>query len=760
MDQGQRINLLSRLISEPEISKQLRPRKQSYDYTSISLSKPQLITEMQNEGWEIDKQHKTSVKLKKQKKTDIAFEDKVWSLFALMGFKVLNRDRHLNLPYNTKQNLTQQIDVFAKDDETVLLVECKTSDQLNKKVDFKKELEATKGQMSGLIGTVQHKLFPDEHLKIKYIFATKNIALGDQDRERIKNLNGVYFDEETIDYYLELYKHLGLAARYQLLGMLFQGQDIPEIDNKIPAVRGKMGPHTYYSFSIEPEKLLKIGYVLHRSRVNSDLIPTYQRLIKKSRLAKIKDFIDEDEGYFANSIVISLDSYGKNLQFDLANTQSDSSITSVGILHLPKKYMSAYIIDGQHRLYGYSESRYKTTNSIPVVAFVDLDRSEQVKLFMDINENQKAVPKNLRSTLDADLKWNSDSYSEQFTALSSRIAIKLGEARTSPLFGLVSIGEDKRIITQDPIIKALKEGNLIGSATKKSIERMGTFYRGDIDDSYAKLSAFLIAVLDRIKDGLPEEWGSDNSAVTNNRTIYALIRILSDIVDHGLKQGIFKENSSVKEIVEKSNVFIDAIVDYYKKITPEQKQNLSVKLGYGAYVYYWRNLQKVIRNQYPQFQPPGLDEYEEKESKQFNTEAFDLISRIEKTLNRKFKQLLMEYYGDNWFEMGVPENIQDDAAMLAQKKKRQEKRAVSPWSCLYLINYRSIAMKNVNWTQIFEREVTLPDEINKRGGKDAKTEWMQRLSDLRNQIAHNSSISKEEFDFIVEMNEFINGDTA
>ena len=25
-----------------------------------------------------------------------------------------------------------------------------------------------------------------------------------------------------------------------------------------------MGGHTYYSFSIEPEKLLKIGYVLHK----------------------------------------------------------------------------------------------------------------------------------------------------------------------------------------------------------------------------------------------------------------------------------------------------------------------------------------------------------------------------------------------------------------------------------------------------------------------------------------------------------------
>ena len=65
------------------------------------------------------------------------------------------------------------------------------------------------------------------------------------------------------------------------------------------------------------------------------------------------------------------------------------TISKIGILHIPKRYRSAYIIDGQHRLYGYSDSLYAETNTIPVVAFVDLERSEQIKLFMDINENQK-----------------------------------------------------------------------------------------------------------------------------------------------------------------------------------------------------------------------------------------------------------------------------------------------------------------------------------------------------------------------------------
>ena len=74
--------------------------------------------------------------------------------------------------------------------------------------------------------------------------------------------------------------------------------------------------------------------------------------------------------------------------------------SQIGTLHLPKQYRSVFIIDGQHRIFGYSGSKYAGKNTIPVVAMVNLEKEEQVKLFMEINENQKAVPKNLRNTLN------------------------------------------------------------------------------------------------------------------------------------------------------------------------------------------------------------------------------------------------------------------------------------------------------------------------------------------------------------------------
>lgn len=466
------------------------------------------------------------------------------------------------------------------------------------------------------------------------------------------------------------------------------------MDNMIPAIRGRMGKLTYYSFSIEPEKLLKIGYVLHRSKVNSELMPTYQRLIKKQRLAKILEFIDEKAGYFPNSIVVSLDTGGKELRFDRANTQVATTLTSIGVLHLPRKYRSAYIIDGQHRLYGYSNSRFKTTNSVPVVAFLDLDRSEQVRLFMEINENQKSVPKNLRTTLNADLLWSSDSYVDKQRALCSRIALNMGENRRSPLYNMVSIGEDKKIITTDTITRSLLNGNFIGKASKKKIDVLGTFYRGDLNKAYDDLSSYIFYCFDFVKCSLDTSWFEPNSLIVINKGVYSLLRIFSDIVDYLIERGLVKSSSSPKDVFEESKRFLKPIIDFYTNIDEKTSEELRKKYGQSGDVEYWRRLQKEIRRLIPEFNPTGLSDYEKKEYKEYNEEAYATIRDIEQYLNTTFKELLRDNFGEGWFEEGVPAQIQDSTATLAQQKRREKREEVHPWDCLRIIDYRTIALKN------------------------------------------------------------------
>lgn len=756
MTEEQKVRLFSKLIPEGEIQKNLRNRKLEY-YKESYNNGSTILEEKIADGWKIDAVLKSKTKISKIKPIDIAFEDKVWALFAQLGFKLMNKDRHFHLPYDKKNDsLTLQIDVFAKDDETVLIVECKSSNK-NKPGDFNKELEAMKSKKAGIINTIS-ALFPTTKPKFKYILATCNLGMSAEDEHRLGNIDGIHFSEEVIDYYYALNSQIGIAARYQLLGALFAGQEIPDLENRIPAIEGKMGGHTYYSFSIEPEKLLKIGYVLHRNKANENMMPTYQRLIKKNRIKEIHAFIDEEKGYFPNSIIINIVSdKNRNLVFEKSNNQVPDAISRIGVLYLPKKYRSAYIIDGQHRLYGYSNSQYKSTNTIPVVALVNLERSEQVRLFMQINENQKPVSKDLRNTLDADLLWDSESYIDQIKALKSRIAINLGESRNSPFYDKISIGEDKKAISTQQIGIALSKSDFLGKVKSREIEKLGTFYTGDLQKAYINISEYLIRCFNYLKSGLEELWVQEGNIILINKGFYGITMLLNDCVNHLLNYDIVSPASSVKEIFDETKTYLDSVIHFYKEIDDIKTNELKTAYGTPGDAKYWRTLQVALRKDFPEIYFAGLDEYLKKEEKENNETAFKYIREIENThLKVVIKQKLEEEFGKIWFKKGVPEKIYTDAIAMAAKKNREiddEEDEKEPWDQLHLIDYREIILKN--WQKLFENHYTRPGEEKISGGKEAKTKWMVELNRIRNENYHTYYVTGEELSFIEEIYDWL-----
>lgn len=747
MNENTKIELIGKLVGQKEILKLLKQKKSDDITENVD---PSEVERYISEGWKLSKEFKNSIRMSKPKNTDLALEDEVWSLFALMGYKFLNRDRNFNLPYD-KNNPTQtkQIDVFAKDDETILIVECKSSEK-NKRGDFKKELESYIGIIEGLRKSIQ-ALFPKTKFKFKFILATKNLSISEDDSKRLEKLKGVHLNEENIDYFFQLYSQLGAASKYQFLGNIFEGQEIPEMENKIPAVRGKMGGHTYYSFATEPENILKIGYVLHRNKANVNMMPTYQRLIKKSRLKSVHEFI-ENGGYFPNSIVISIDA--KNCQFDPANTQVASTISDVGILHLPKKYKSAYIIDGQHRLYGYSNSEYKNKNTIPVVAFINLSRDEQVQLFMQINENQKAVSKDLRNTLNADLLWTSENYLEQIKALCSRISIYLGEDRNSPLFNKISIGEDKKTITTQAIENALKKSKFLGKVSKNKIEEIGLIYNGDIDFTYDKLKEYLTKGFEYLSTNIKEEWEKESDGVILiNRGIYGFILLLSDILYYLNETKIIdSQKTAVNKILLEAKTYIDPIINFIKELNIEEREELKKAYGAGGENKYWRTFQKVVRDTHHKFNPEGLDEFIAKQEKQNNDRAFTIIRELETFFNQDFKNKLEDKFDKMWFKKGLPPQVNESAVALANKKNLEvenEEDEVEAWDCLTIIAYRAIAVKN--WQDVFDKDYTKPGEEKISGGKEEKTKWMVNLEQIRNKCVHSFYVDPDELRFLEEL---------
>ncbi|MFC7598018.1 DGQHR domain-containing protein [Terrabacter sp. GCM10028922] len=744
--------LRDHMLPAKSIPAETRRRLASHEFKNVL---PTAIGALEDDGWVVSDRLKRSVKMRRPKKHDVAFEDRVWAAFAKLQFTFLNKDRTFRLQYGSGPKESKQIDVFAADDEVVLVVECKSTESV-KSSAFKNEVEMIQGTRAGLIRRIKDE-FPSH--KIKFILATNNFSVGPSTLERLADADIVLMDEDAINYYIDLAEHLGKAARYQLLGALFAGQRIPGLESEVAAIQGKMGGYTYYSFAIEPSRLLKSAYVLHRNKANSSLMPTYQRLIKKSRLKKVSQFV-ESGGFFPNSIILNIDTGRRPLQFDRASRSEGTA--RFGVLHLPQTYRAAYVIDGQHRLYGYADSARASTDLIPVVAFENLPRSEQVRLFMQINENQQAVPKNLRNTLNADLLWESDDLRESNRALKLRAAQHLGEAKSSALYGRVIIGENQRTalrcITIDAVSNGLERGSFLGSFTKSAVKEPGTFYRGDNDATFEPLVRYLELALDYMRDGLESQWNlgsAEGGFVFINNGIEALIRVFSDIVTHlESSSGILARTMAPSKVFEDCVYYLDPLVAHLASRTPEQAYEYRRLYGSGGATRYWRRLQMAIRDSRPEFSPAGLDEFLADEAKAFNLESFEMIRELELFMNKDIRIRLQDEFGSKWLKGGVPRKVYEAAAVLAVQKNMdlEDEEEVEPWDCLHLIDYYTILTQNFDlWQRHFEKTYTRPGTENDKGGWKGRVSWIQELNRIRNENAHTYSVKEEEYDFLVSL---------
>ena len=464
----------SELIETEDIDNEKKSKAERYQYSSIPKS---AVNDYINNGWEIQKEFKTKVRVRKHKSCGDCFEDRVWSLMANLGFKYMNKDHEFKILYSEKEGLTQQIDVFAANDDVILIIECKASEKLKPK-DFSKDINEFGGALKAKLQRRIQKYCSGKP-KFAFIFCTDKCIVSEPDRKRMKDQNIIWFNQDDIQYYEGLVQHIKKAAIYQLLGRIFANKEIANMKSRIPAIRGNMGGYRFYSFAIEPSILLQISYVLHRMPTTEDSSTiTYQRFVKTKRISEIQNFLDKG-GFFPNAVIINIDSpKGKQLQFDLVGKESYDSDTKIGILNLPQRYHCAYIIDGQHRLYGYAGSKYFDKNTIPVIAFENLPAEKQANLFVEINSKQKSVNKNLLTTLDAELRWNSENRDDAIRALKSKLLQKLQTDPLSPLYKLISIGDSVEIEKASLTLAYLSTygfggTNFFGVLQKKTITRKG-----------------------------------------------------------------------------------------------------------------------------------------------------------------------------------------------------------------------------------------------------------------------------------------------
>jgi DGQHR domain-containing protein len=183
------------------------------------------------------------------------------------------------------------------------------------------------------------------------------------------------------------------------------------------------GAHKFYTATLPIDLLAQTCAVVPRED-NPD--GGFQRLLDEPRARDIADYIDNRGGVIPNSIVLS------------AQQEAELAYSSRSTVLSFKPVAGAFLIlDGQHRVYGFKYSQSKLR--VPVVIFNGLSRTQEVRLFIDINTKQQRVPNELL----LDIK-NLALYENQEEEFARALFDQLNDSSDSCMRGLMSPASKQR----------------------------------------------------------------------------------------------------------------------------------------------------------------------------------------------------------------------------------------------------------------------------------------------------------------------------
>ena len=759
IDPAEAVTLRSKVSSDKsQLGKIFVAKSSKFHTRNVEHS---LVEGLLADGWEEHGEPlKTKTRLRKPKSHNVQLEDDLWCQLYRLGYRMLNVDENFCLPFGPEPSDKKQIDVVAIDNDSVLLVECKSSEASAKPPSFKTEFEALRLRLDGYRKAIDQTFGPGR--RIKYIFATRNLRLSRESTDvlRLVESGGFYYNDNTFQYVDSLLKAYRDAAHYQFMGLIMKGQSINKQKIEVPAIEGTMGGKTYYMFSLEPQLLLKIGFVLHRTRANESKMPTYQRLLVPSRLKGINKFIDSG-GFFPNSAILNFNERDTKLDFQ-GQQRSKDSASRTGVLKIPNAFAIAYIIDGQHRIYGYANSKYKANNTIPVVAFKNLEPSDQLELFMQINENQKAVSPTLRITLEEDLYWNASRLDSRLKALRSSVIRALGGDSSGPLYNKISLGEDRAALQAKPFADALLKCKLLpeargnkfvdGSTAAALYDSANLDHNDEMMKARTKAVGFINACYELAEDALKQDQDALNTYILSNRGSFAFISLIGDLHAFEAMQGSVTLRSTAEQRIEAIEKYLLVMFKTLMSMTPEDAEVLTGKLGSGAEATWLRYFQSYINAKFPSYDPPELQDWRERQDKALQTEGRGLGTQIERHMKNFIIAQLKALFGDNWdIEIGT---IQRDCEVRAKEQMEKDYkdglgRHEIPWTDQFFIkDYKTIIEKYWTKTPInrpgavsFEKHFSI-DVGHGFNSKGDRIKWISLFNTLRNNWAHEGTKEK------------------
>ena len=718
-----------------ELVKEFNLRKKEYIEKRVAKSD---VASLIQEGWSIEREDEKRAVVRKRKPIGDRLEDRFWCALYKIGYSELNTGMTFNILVSKKNEppIYKQVDVFAKDDETVIVAECKAC-LTPKKRSLQKDLNefiALKGPMASAI----RKHYPEFKPKIIWMFVTENVIWSKPDLERARQEQIQVMKESEYRYFSQIVDHLGPGARPQFLAEYLKGASIAEMEGvTTPAIRGTLGGNRFYAFVATPEQLLKIAFVNHRALNDPEGAPAYQRLIQKARLKQIAKFLGGG-GYFPNSILMN---FKDKVRFDLLENK-DGWPVQFGTLYLPSKFKSAWVVDGQHRLYAYGELDAKRAkDNLIVVAFERLGDAAEANLFVTINHEQKRVPKNLLDELEGELKWGSESPKERISAIGSRLWSLLNGDNGSPFYGRIATPGLKQApdvpLTMPEVKAALVASGLLGSPILKGKQ----YAPGPLTDEDDK------ATLDKAGDALtayfgllvaanPERWAKGKQGhLCSNISVGGHIRLMSALITH---MAIATSQDPLQlegmELVEQIESYLTPVIEYISTASDEDySKRFKHHFGSGGIPEHFYRLCELVATATPSFSPPGLNDWRKKATEDDTKYADDAVKRLQSLVHDATVTILRKEYGDKYLLKGVTndEILKKAYARQLEDAKKDESKELDVY--FDLLDFKDIAGHKQNrhlFKEIFDIEM--------KGDKGFafNLRWMESLNSLRRVAAH------------------------
>lgn len=687
------------------------------------------------DGWHVHRTLKTKVRMQRLRSANERLRNKWWILLYKMGYQELSGE---NFRVLTKKGSVGkvEIDIFARDEETVVVSLCQTSDVL-KELSLEarlSQLAAEKGEVASALKSFYGGGFKP---KILWFFVTENVIWVPKDRDFSNREKIRIVTELELPYLSQLVDHLGHAARYQFLAEYLKDQKIPQLDDvKVPATRGRLGGEVFYSFVATPRQLLKIAFVNHRTLSDPEGYPTYQRLIQKPRLKQIGKFI-ENGGYFPNNLLVN---FPKTPRFDVMRKDSVADVHH-GILYLPNTYKSAWIIDGQHRLYGYANLPKRFLDEkVMVVAFDRMKPSEEAKLFVTINHEQRPVPKTLLDDLEGQLGWESEVPSERIGAIAARLVQQLARELGGPFYNRI-IAEgikstDKVCLTVPSIKSALKRSGLLGRVVGSTYER-GALCGGTDNATLVRALRVINGCFVQIMNADPERWDSGRKGrICNNEGVQAFTLLLGEIIAYLYKDAPEKALKILElDLLRQVTELLQPVLTFIRSGGGHVDALFTVPFGSGGPKEYFFRLSKLVRSEFPDFAPPDYGDWEAAQSEEDRHTADQQIQEINATVQRHIFRVFREIYGEGqsrYWEKGVPNADMRSAAYRRSCDYDVDDRGPLE-AYLDFIDLKKIIEKSDRWP-MFKDVLHIPLDGEKGSAKAVS--WMDRVNELRRISAH------------------------